>query len=97
MKPYTFSNGVTIPAGATLGTAAGAIHMDDNIYPNAKEFNGLRFSDIREKEGENAKLYCANTGPDFLVFGHGEHAWYFPLEIPIYLVPVDFLLCMRSR
>jgi cytochrome P450 len=74
MKSFTFSNGVTLPAGATLATAGGAIQYDDAIYPNAKEFRPFRFSELREREGESAKLHSVNTSPEYLVFGHGEHA-----------------------
>lgn len=72
MKPFTFSNGITISAGETVGSPAGAIHMDDSIYENAKEFDAFRFSRMKE----SPKMYSVNTGTEFLTFGHGEHAWY---------------------
>ena len=75
LKPLTFSNKLTIPAGEILATPVEGIHFDDDIYENATEFDGFRFSKLREKNGENAKYYSVNTSPDFLVFGHGEHAW----------------------
>jgi len=74
MKPFTFSNGITISAGETVASPAGAIHMDDSIYENATEFDGFRFSRIREMEGESPKIHSVNTGTEFLTFGHGEHA-----------------------
>jgi len=75
IKPFTFSNQVTVPEGATLAIAGGAIHSDNSIYPDAHEFRPFRFSDLREKDGESAKLHSVNTSPEYLVFGHGEHAW----------------------
>ena len=76
MKPFTFSDGTSIPAGETLASPTRGIHMDDRIYPNPQEFDGFRFSKMREEEGESAKHHSVNTSIDFLVFGHGEHAWY---------------------
>ena len=75
MKPYTFSNGVTVPAGVTLASCSGGVHLDDTVYPNAADFDGFRFSKRRELDGESSKYHSVNTGPEFLVFGHGEHAW----------------------
>jgi cytochrome P450 len=74
-KPYTFSNGVTIPKGTYVGAPMWGIHMDDTIYENAKEFDGFRFSKLRENMGENAKFLAVNTNNEYLHFGHGIHAW----------------------
>ena len=74
IRPYTFSNGVTLPEGATVTAPIGAIHMDDGIYPNAETFDGFRFSRMRE-QAESARLHAANTSSEFLYFSHGRHAW----------------------
>lgn len=76
MKSYTFADGTTIPKGVILATPILAIHTDDNYYPNAKEFDGFRFSKLREQEGESAKHHSSNTSSEYLHFGHGHHAWY---------------------
>lgn len=76
MKPFTFSNGLTIPVGQFLAAPSGGIHADDAIYENAREFDGFRFSRMREAEGESAKHHSVNTGTQYLVFGHGKHAWF---------------------
>jgi Cytochrome P450 len=75
VKPYTCSNGVTIPEGVSITTPIGAIHMDNNIYPNAETFDGFRFSRTRE-QSDDAKLHAANAHSDFLYFSYGKHAWY---------------------
>lgn len=75
MKSFTFADGLKISRGESLASPSGAIHMDDSIYPNAHEFDGFRFSKMREAEGESAKHHSVNTSIDFLIFGHGEHAW----------------------
>jgi cytochrome P450 len=75
MKPYTFSNGVTLPEGVTATAPIGPIHMDDLIYPNAEKFDGFRFSRMRD-QSDSAKFHAANTSNEFLYFSHGRHAWY---------------------
>ena len=76
MQPYQFSNGVILPRGTIVGAAVENIHMNDNVYENAKEFDGFRFSKLWERDSENPRCYAVNTSPDFLHFGHGLHAWY---------------------
>jgi hypothetical protein len=77
--------------------------MDEKTYPNALEFDGFRFSRMREQDGESAKHHSSNTSHDFLYFGHGQHAWYptllpsrgipdrFPRHLVLTLVPADSL------
>jgi cytochrome P450 len=77
-QPFTFSNGVTIMPGETLAAPVGPIHFDDTVYDRALQFDGFRFSKMRERDGESAKVHSVNTGTEFLTFGHGEHAWYLP-------------------
>jgi cytochrome P450 len=78
MKPYTFANGITVPKGVTVVTPQGPHQMDDNVYENASEFDGLRFNRAREQNEESARFYTTNTSTDHLIFGHGRHAWYLP-------------------
>jgi hypothetical protein len=53
--------------------------MDEEIYPNAHEFDGFRFSRLREKEGDDdvlaARHQLVTTSPELLGFGLGRHAW----------------------
>ena len=74
-KPFTFSNGVTLPVGATVMVPVLPVHQDEDIYKNASKFEGFRFYKMREEEGDTAKTYCVNTNHNFLTFGHGTHAW----------------------
>ena len=76
IKPFTFSNGVTVTPGETLASPAGAIHLDDAVYDDAYKFDAFRFSKMRERDGDSAKVHSVNTSTEFLSFGHGEHAWY---------------------
>jgi cytochrome P450 len=82
LKKFKFSNGTTVEPGEIVGTNIAALHMDDSIYKNAHEFDGFRFSRMREEKGGDPKLYATNTNLEFLQFGHGKHAWY-TLMLPI--------------
>lgn len=75
MKKFTFSNGVTVEPGEIVATNIAALHMDESLYKNAHEFDGFRFSRMRDENGESARLYSTNTSHEFLMFGHGKHAW----------------------
>ncbi|KAI0320027.1 cytochrome P450 [Amylostereum chailletii] len=74
LKPFTFSNGITVPAGTMVSCAEVDIQHDDENYENADTFKPFRFSDVRQEEGQTAKLQMISTSPEFLVFGHGRHA-----------------------
>jgi len=76
MKPYTFSDGTTIPKDVIMVSPMAAILRDESVYENPHVFNGYRFSNLREHQGESAKHHSSNTDLDFLPFGHGHHAWY---------------------
>lgn len=76
MKPFTFSNGITLQPGEIVATPIAGIHMDDNLYEKAHEFDGFRFSRMRERDGDSAKLYSVNSSTEFLQFGHGKNVWY---------------------
>src|SRR5579862_4034196 len=75
-KPFTFSNQVPLPIGTRVAVPILPIQLDETIYKNANEFDGFRFSRMRDEEAETAKSYCVNTNIEFLAFGHGIHAWY---------------------
>ncbi|KAH9992090.1 cytochrome P450 [Russula vinacea] len=48
LRPFTFSNGVTVPAGTFVAVPASATNTNEGIYPNANEFDGFRFSKLRD-------------------------------------------------
>ncbi|THH19419.1 hypothetical protein EW146_g1766 [Bondarzewia mesenterica] len=74
LKPFTFSNGHTIPAGTMIACPVISMHHDDAHHPNAHEFNPWRFSDIHQGEGKGHKNQFSSTSPEYLAFGHGKHA-----------------------
>jgi cytochrome P450 len=77
VRPFTFSNGVTIPAGTDVAVPSSAIHMDDEIYSNPEQFDGFRFSKMSGLDGDVAetKYQAFTTSPEHLVFGYGRNAW----------------------
>lgn len=75
LKPYTLSDGTFLPVGTFVSAASRAIHYDNANYENPEVFDGFRFSNIREEDGEGTKHQMVATGTDYLPFGHGRHAW----------------------
>ncbi|KAF8583917.1 cytochrome P450 [Ramaria rubella] len=74
MKEFTFSDGTLIPEGGFVCAVATALHRDEDIYTDAETFNGFRFSDMREGEGEGLKNQLTATSSEFIAFGHGKQA-----------------------
>jgi cytochrome P450 len=75
MRDYTFSNGITIPKGKVMVVPISLIHKDESFYENPTDFDGFRFSRMREVKGESGKHHSSNTSLEFLGFGHGVHSW----------------------
>ena len=76
LRPFTFSNGVTVPAGTLIAVPDGIINRDGEIYPNPEEFDGFRFSKLRERDGDAVTRHQAHsTSADHLTFGYGRHSW----------------------
>lgn len=76
IKPdgFTFSDGTVLPQGTYVAVAMHAVHHA-TYGPNADDFDGFRFSDMREAgEGEGVKHQMVNTNVDYVSFGHGRHA-----------------------
>ncbi|KAI9465950.1 cytochrome P450, partial [Lactarius psammicola] len=75
LRPFTFSNGVTVPAGTLIAVPTAAIHMDGEIFRNPEEFDGFRFAKLRERDGHAvARHQATSTSTEYLTFGYGRHA-----------------------
>ncbi|KAJ7574535.1 cytochrome P450 [Mycena floridula] len=74
LKDFTFSDGTTVPAGNTVAVAGWSVHFDEDIYPNASDFDGLRFARMREQEGHALKHQTVSTSSAYVMFGHGKNA-----------------------
>jgi cytochrome P450 len=77
LRPFTFSNGVTVPAGTLVSIPAGTIHTDERIYPNPDEFDGFRFAKLRKSEEDTMtnRYQTVSTSSEHLTFGIGRHTW----------------------
>jgi len=75
LRPFTFSNGVTIPAGTLVTIPASAVHTDEKIYPNPDEFDGFRFAELRESEGDSttSRYQAVSSSTEHLAFAVGKH------------------------
>ncbi|KAJ2919184.1 hypothetical protein MD484_g1225, partial [Candolleomyces efflorescens] len=79
-QAFTLSNGVTIPAGFTVGIASNASHHDPHAYDDASTFNGFRFvseasSDPdAESSTEQVKRQMVSLDTKYVLFGVGRHA-----------------------
>ncbi|KAI9441477.1 cytochrome P450 [Lactarius indigo] len=75
IRPFTFSNGVTVPAGTHVAAPTGAINRDGEIYPNPEEFDGFRFVKSREQDGDAVAGHQElHKFANHIVFGYGRHA-----------------------
>ncbi|KAJ2924987.1 hypothetical protein H1R20_g12091, partial [Candolleomyces eurysporus] len=78
-KDFTFSNGLTIPAGYTVAVASEGIHTDPEIYEDPHTFKGFRFCEGRDagadsEESDPLGRRMVSLDPTFLLFGHGRNA-----------------------
>ena len=75
VKPFTFSNGMHIPKGAFVECALLGAHHDGRNYADPDVFDPWRFSSMHQAEGGSTKHQLVTTSNEFLIFGHGRHAW----------------------
>ena len=87
LRPLKLSNGMTIPTNTFIALPAGAIHRDENSYPNPDEFDGFRFAKLREDERNTMtnRYQAVSTSNEHLPFGLGRHAWWAFLTVVYYL------------
>jgi hypothetical protein len=71
LADFTFSDGLCIPKGTSIGINVYSRHLDEKYYQDAGEFDPFRH--VRD-DGEGQPLV---TGPavDYHPFGHGRAAW----------------------
>jgi cytochrome P450 len=77
LRPFTFSNGVTVPAGTLISVPSNATHTDERIFSNPDKFDGFRFTKLRESEGDTttSRYQAVATSGSQLSFGQGRNAW----------------------
>jgi cytochrome P450 len=75
MRPFKFSNGITLHPGEIVASPIFAIHTDPKLYENPEKFDAFRFSNLAERMGQDGRHYATTTSTKYLIFGHGDHAW----------------------
>lgn len=76
MRPFTFSDGTKIPSGTHVVVASLPMHLDEEYFTDASQFQPFRFAEQRKDNGEDPKFLFASTSPSYVAFGYGMHAWY---------------------
>jgi len=76
LRPFTFSNGITVPAGTVVAAPLSAVHTDEEIYPSPDEFDGFRFAKLRARgeDSMSSKHQAGTTSTAHIPFGHGRLA-----------------------
>ncbi|KAF5351080.1 hypothetical protein D9756_008457 [Leucocoprinus leucothites] len=74
LQGYTFSDGTFIPRDAVIVAPANSIHYDRSNYTDAQEFKGFRFVETTEDGMIGARQSFVSLTPEYLPFGHGNHA-----------------------
>ncbi|KAI0024027.1 cytochrome P450 [Xylariomycetidae sp. FL0641] len=73
MVPWTFKDGLHLPAGTMISFANQQLNLDDDVYPDARTFDARRFLRKRE-DGDPNRFHFASVSDDYLAFGAGFHA-----------------------
>ena len=73
-KGLTLSTGENIPWGQTVAGPNHAINFSSDIHDKPHEFDGFRWSKIRELPGNETKHQFVSTSVESINFGHGVNA-----------------------
>jgi cytochrome P450 len=108
MKQVVAKNGVTLPSGQHLpygskvGVHSSPVHRDEDIYPDAQEFQPFRFRNMGSPSEQHRRsddyfekvpgkgIPLVTTSSNFMAFSHGKHAWYISPAPPLSLLFVPF-------
>ncbi|KAF5327947.1 hypothetical protein D9758_016776 [Tetrapyrgos nigripes] len=79
LKPFTFSDGTTLPTGTRIVVPQWAWHHDERHFTKPDTFEPFRFSDMRSNNAngsnfESFKHQMATPDEDYIFFGTGRHA-----------------------
>ncbi|TFK19764.1 cytochrome P450 [Coprinopsis marcescibilis] len=70
---FRFSDGTVLPPGTIISACGTNIHLDEDNYPDAHTFDGLRFYKLRQQEPSATRKHTLASGDDhFLAFGIGK-------------------------
>jgi len=72
LKPFVFSDGTVIPAGAKLVAPSLTLQRDRTVLEDPDVFDGFRW--VHEIDGSKMlQKTMVTTGTDYHLFGHGRH------------------------
>ncbi|KAJ8586523.1 cytochrome P450 [Rhizopogon salebrosus TDB-379] len=74
MRSFAFSGGTIIPKGTHVVVASLPMHLDEEFFAEASQFQPFRFSELRENRGEDQGCLLASTSSSYVSFGFGTHA-----------------------
>ncbi|EEH41802.1 P450 monooxygenase [Paracoccidioides lutzii Pb01] len=73
LENITLSDGTIIPKDVMSAVSSNRM-WDPTVYANPDQWDGYRFYNMRHQPGQENVAQFVTTSPDYLVFGHGEHA-----------------------
>jgi cytochrome P450 len=74
MRQFVFSDGTVIPSGTHVVVASLPMHLDEEYFESATEFQPFRFSQRGEDDVEDPQTLLASTSASYIPFGYGHHA-----------------------
>ncbi|KAI1465653.1 cytochrome P450 [Daldinia caldariorum] len=90
LQKVKLSDGTVLPKGSHISMAVNSIQNDPEVTPEPKKFDGFRYYNLRQREGEGHLHQLSTTQSRILNFGHGPNAclgrFFASLEIKIILV-----------
>ncbi|QPC76567.1 hypothetical protein HYE68_007319 [Fusarium pseudograminearum] len=90
-EDMTLSDGTFISKNTGVGVSSHRM-WDPSVYPNPDQWDGYRFYNLRQEPGKQNTAQLVSTSPDYLAFGHGQHAcpgrFFASNEIKIALVEI---------
>ena len=90
MKDLVLPDGTRIPQGTLVAAPSYAMHHDSALLADADAFDAFRFARMRSGSGgadDGARHQFTSTSPEYIPFGHGNHAWCVPVPRPRCLSP----------
>lgn len=70
--PYTFKDGLHIPAGIMVSIPVYEIANDPDYFPNPETFSPYRY--LNMSESSSHRYHFTSISDNFLAFGSGAHA-----------------------
>ena len=89
LKDFTFLDGTFIPKGTHIA-AAHSVHLDEKFYEDPLSFKPFRFAEGVNDANDAVNNQLTTTSLQYLLFGHGKHAWSVPRIIKHLLLELPF-------